>query len=468
MARGQRQGVGAITVWMIVFVALWLASTVFLVILYTGHAELVADATRLEQANDKLISRQEESSLQIVRSAKPGGPTVVGLLEEARRESARLATGAEEDDAESIRRKRDQLASTISTDKIVPNPDKYAGLSLQEGMTELYAELKAQHALRTQAEERVKELEAQTSSLVEMNATQKNDFAARAKEMEDRLTALEAAHADYRTMRDARVSELEQEFEKGRTQAEDDITAERERNSALRRDLKKLRERYAAQEGRFGEIGLGSGSLAAVRQPDGHVLTAVPGDGVVYIDRGARDRLILGLQFSVYSSEGGIPADGRAKGRIEVVSISERSAECKILSVASNALVLEGDLIANPIYDPSRSLVFLTIGRFDLDHDGTPDANGAAVIEAMIRAWGGTVADEMTATTDILVVGIPPRQPRISRDATAEQKQRAEREQREWDHYVETRTSARNLSIPAMSQDVFLSFLSGGDRLASR
>ena len=67
---------------MIIFVALWLTSTVFLVVLYTGQEELKSEADRLLQKNDKLVSRQEESSLDIARNARrasEGGPTVAAL-----------------------------------------------------------------------------------------------------------------------------------------------------------------------------------------------------------------------------------------------------------------------------------------------------------------------------------------------------------------------------------------------------
>ena len=55
MAKGQLQG-RATGVGMVIFAALWLTSTVFLVIMYTGQADLQADNERLRQAKDKLIS----------------------------------------------------------------------------------------------------------------------------------------------------------------------------------------------------------------------------------------------------------------------------------------------------------------------------------------------------------------------------------------------------------------------------
>ncbi len=471
MAKGQLQGVGAVTVWMIIFVALWLTSTVFLVVLYTGQEELKAEADRLLQKNDKLVSRQEESSLDIARNARrasEGGPTVVGLLEAARKETARLASGEELDDAETIRRKRDQLIDSMIAGGLIPRADRLAGQSFFESLSTLYKAFEAEHALRAQAEQRREELEDEVAKLVELNTQQKNDFDAQAKEMSDGLARAEADRVRYRKNRDDAVADMERGFEERRTQDENEITTEREHNTSLHRDLNELRKRFVAQQEKFGALELGGGSLSVVRQADGTILTAVPGDEVVYIDLGAKDRLIIGLQFSVYSAETGIPSNGRAKARIEVVSIASKSAECKILSVGANELIVSGDLVANPIFDADRTLTFLTIGRFDLDHDGDFDADGSAIVESMVHAWGGRITDELTAMTDFLIVGSPPRQPRPARDASPEQEQRVAREKRAWDQYVSTLASARNLSVPAMSQDVFMNFLGYGTKYARR
>lgn len=471
MARGQLQGVGAVTVWMIIFVALWLTSTVFLVVLYTGQEELKAEADGLRRKNDKLVSRQEETSLDITRNARrasEGGPTVVGLLEAARKGIAVLASGDESDDAETVRRKRDQLVDAMIADGLVPNADSLAGLSFFESLSRLYKAFEAEHALRAQAEQRLKELEGEVATLVELNTQQKNDFDARAKDMSDGLARAEADRETYRKNRDKAVAEMESGFEERRTQDEDAITAERQRNTSLRRDMDELRKRFVVQQEKFGVSELGGGSLSVVRQADGTILMAVPGDEVVYIDLGAEDRLIIGLQFSVYSSETGIPRDGRAKARIEVVSIASKSAECKILSVGANELIVASDLVANPIFDAERTLTFLTIGRFDLDHDGEFDADGPAIVESMVNAWGGRTTDELTAMTDFVIVGSPPRQPRTARDSSPEQEQRVAREKRAWDQYVNTLASARNLSVPAMSQDVFMNFLGYGAKYARR
>ena len=69
MAKGQLQGVGSITVWMIIFVALWLTSTVFLVILYTGQEDLNNELARLRTANDRLISGSAKFAANAIAAA---------------------------------------------------------------------------------------------------------------------------------------------------------------------------------------------------------------------------------------------------------------------------------------------------------------------------------------------------------------------------------------------------------------
>ena len=471
MAKGQQQGVGAVTIWMIIFVALWLTSTVFLVILYTGQEDLINELEGLRTDKDRLIDRTEEDSLELVRNARPlrdGGPTVVGLLEGARSDTALLATGNEVDDVETIRRKRDQLVERIVADRIVPSGDEFEGISLFDGMDRLHEALQAEHDLRQAAEERVEELDAEVARLVETNAAQKNDFDARLAELDERLRQIEADRDDYIAQRDETVDRIRQDFERERVQANVDLTEERQANADLRRDLSELRKRFLAQQEKFGQVLAGPEALTTARQADGRVLTAIPGDDVVYIDLGRENRLMLGLQFSVHSAETGIPPDGQGKAQIEVVSIAPNSAECKIVWVEGNGIVLEGDLIANPVYDPRRPITFVTVGQFDLNRDGTYDEEGRATVEALIQAWGGVITDELTALTDFLIVGGAPRQPRTTRDVSTAQRARNEALQRAHDEYVATVESAKSLSVPVMSQDIFLNFMGYGTRVVRR
>jgi hypothetical protein len=404
----------------------------------------------------------------LVRNLVDSGPTAVGLLEGARRETALLATGNEEDEVSTIRANRDRLLAEIRRDGLVPDADRFEDLSLLEALTALYEAAGTQSELLEEARENVKRLEDEVTRLTELSEAQKSDFEERAGQLSGQLAEVEADRTAYGAERDRAVEELQRQFEAGRALSTAEIKEARQRISQLERDLAEFRRRFAAREEKFGELLIGPEALATARQPDGTILTAIPGDKVVYIDLGRQDRLTLGLQFAVYSADTGIPAHGRSKAQIEVVSISESSSECRIVGVADREIILEGDLIANPIYDPTRPQTFLVIGEFDLDGDGMADAGGAAVIESMITEWGGGLATELTAQTDFMVLGGTPRKPRGASEPSGAQSERNRALQREWDRYMDMVESAKALSIPVMTQDLFLSFLGYRDRYAGR
>lgn len=467
MAKGQ-QGVSAITVWMIVFVALWLTSTVFLVIMYTGQADLISDNDRLASANRRLISRQEENSLELVKEAREGGPTVVGLLNEAMQGIALPATGDETDDASTVRDKRDRIIASIVGDRIVGNARRYEDLSLHEALTRLYGNFRTEHQLRQEAETRAAEFEGRVGGLVKANADEKSGFEARAKQFSDELGRAEASHAAYRKERDEAIANLTADFEAARDGLNNEVTQARLRVNAMQTTLAALQDRLAQREAKLGELMVGPGELVTARQPDGTILTAVAGDPVVYVDLGRDDHVTLGLQFSVYTSDGGIPASGRSKAQVEVVSVFGKSSACRVIRLAPGEVIVSGDLIANPVFSPDRALGFVVFGEFDLDHDGRADRDGVAQIEAIIKAWGGKVAREISALTDFVVLGHAPRRPRASADESAELSDRQQQIRRAWDAYQSAVATARDLSIPVMTQEVFLTFLGQTGRVAAR
>ena len=72
------------------------------------------------------------------------------------------------------------------------------------------------------------------------------------------------------------------------------------------------------------------------------VRSLVAGD-IVYIDLGQRDGVRRGMTFSVYSTTGGIPADGKGKATISVNDVFETTAECRVTSQTPGDPVVEGD-----------------------------------------------------------------------------------------------------------------------------
>jgi molybdenum-dependent DNA-binding transcriptional regulator ModE len=460
MAKGQRQGVGSLTVPLIVFVALFCVSTVVSVIMYTGQEDIRNNNDRLTEANKRLISSSERSSLTLFQDARAGGPTVVGLLEGARAQTALLATGDDSDDAAAVAVKLNDLLRVIQSEGAVEDGNRFADISYHEALTMLFEAHSAEHALRATAEERVAQLEAEVEQLALANIQEKSGFEKRAKEIGDQLADVEAGRTHYRTERDAQVAQIEKNSKEQRLLSDADLTEERQRSSRLETEVALSQERTQALQERFADLMIGPEQLATARRADGHILMAHPGDNVVYINRGKGDRLVLGLRFAVYAAGDGIPADGRAKAQIKVVTIDKNSAECEIVTLAANQVILKDDLIANPIYERDRAVGFLVAGEFDLDHDGRPDRDGASTIEALISDWGGTISPELTSWTEFVVLGRAPRRPRAITDTTSgPMAERARQMQQAYDKYQATLSSAESMSVPVLTQEVFLNFL---------
>lgn len=461
MAKGQNSRMSMFA--MIGFAGLWLASTVFLILLYTGQEDIKNENARLRAENSKLITPSEKNSIAIVGSAREGGPTAVGLLEQERAATAELATGAAEDTAGSVQTKLDQLLASIRGEDVVTQADSYEGISYHDALDRMHTAYKAERNRRGAAEKQVGEMEAQVATVIEADAARQNEFEQTTKEVAEKLSQCEAARNTFRDERDQALAEVEQDLEDTRRRSTDELTSERQARLAAEKQFKELQERYTAQQVKLGDLLIGPEDLATARQPDGNILLSVPGDDIVYINLGKKDTMTLGMQFGVYSADKGIPADGRAKAYIEVVSISENSAECRITRIAPGRLILEGDLIANPIYDPAHKPTFVVIGEFDLNRDGLLDRNGAEAIESLIRSWGGQTSHELTPLTDFVVLGAAPRKPRPRGDSGLQPIG-----SQAWEHFNKTSESAMNLSVPIMTQDTFLNFLGYTGRFARR
>ena len=453
------QQVGAITVWMIIFVGLWLVSTIFLVILYTGQEELRTATKTAQDAKNRAISGDEEGKIKLVSEARAEGPTVVGLLEQARALTAELATGQAADDAAVVKTKRDQVLSRIAGEPGLAKKVDAKDASLLGALSELFEAYRSEHTLLAAEQEHASRADAQLKELIEQAEVQKKEFDGRAKDFSAKLEESESGRKQYREDRDSYVAKLEKEFEASLADSTSTLTQERNRLAKLERENGELRRKLTDLQERFGEALVGTRDMSPLRQPDGTILLAVPGDETVYVNLGENDRVLLGMQFTVYSADLGIPADGRGKAQIEVVSIGPASSECKIVRLSGSQVIVEDDLIANPVFDRTRALSFMTIGDFDLDHDGQADPDGVATIEALISTWGGAMTPDLSAMTDFVVLGMAPRRPRSSGEATGEQAERQVAIQKRWEAYNQRLTEAQNLAVPVLPQEIFLDFL---------
>lgn len=146
---------------------------------------------------------------------------------------------------------------------------------------------------------------------------------------------------------------------------------------------------------------------------DGTIIGANPGAGEVTINRGLKDKVVLGMSFAVYADATAIKPgpDGLyplGKAAVEVINIGEATSTCRIIRETRGNPVVKGDVVANAIYDPGKVYTFLVYGNFDSNGDGAATPAESSDIRAMIETWGGKTTDELSGSVDFLVLGQRP------------------------------------------------------------
>ncbi|HQI27480.1 MAG TPA: hypothetical protein PLT20_05285, partial [Sedimentisphaerales bacterium] len=147
---------------------------------------------------------------------------------------------------------------------------------------------------------------------------------------------------------------------------------------------------------------------------------------------------------------------------VEVLAMERRVATARILSWDRRNPIAVGDWVANLIWDSDRRNRFVVAGEFDLDRDGKVDYDGVTKIEALIRKWGGTVSQDVSAETDYVILGntpVVPSEPTLqeqSEDPLALQRYNTARQANE--RYQQIRRRAESLYVPIFNYDRFLAF----------
>jgi len=111
-------------------------------------------------------------------------------------------------------------------------------------------------------------------------------------------------------------------------------------------------------------------------------------------------------------------------------------------------------VLHNPVYDRSRRMRFVLVGKMDIDGDGLDDSEQ---LKALIQDFGGKIDPALTVQADFLVVGeepvvaAPP-----AADASPQERVKYEEHRKSFIQYTEAKARAENFSIPVLSLNRFL------------
>jgi len=201
----------------------------------------------------------------------------------------------------------------------------------------------------------------------------------------------------------------------------------------------------------------------AAFKPDGKIILVNDQAKVVHLSIGSDDHAYRGLRFTVYDRNTSVTKDGEGKTEVEIFDVAKNHSAARIIRSEINRPILEGDVVANLIWDSSKTNVFVVAGDFDINNDGVIDFDAVDKIKALIEKWGGKAADTVSIDTDFLVLGSPPR---VLKEPTHEETERDPIAMQEYNdslrrlnRYKEVQGRAEALWVPVFNYERFLYFI---------
>jgi hypothetical protein len=352
--------------------------------------------------------------------------------------------------------------STIAAiEKEIAVADVERGQALLNEITRLRAE---KLALERMVEQNQTDMQSYIQRATEIEA-QKSDQTTEYERTMDGLRSSLATMQDdvkaYRTEVDTQRQTLEGRFGTVRSQTQQSVNELRSTLEQKDRQIVAQRKRLEELIGELAGSGKGGGP-DLTRESDGEVTSILSEEGLVYIDLGRADHILLGMTFEVFDKDTGVSLDEanelRGKATVEIIRMTERSSLARVVRLTRGQTVNEGDLIANIIYDPNISYRFHVFGAFDIDSTGQATTTDRRRVETMVTQWGGQLVRELSYNSDFLVLGqepqLPERLPASEFDPVKIERVAAQK--RKYETYQGLISEAKALSIPILNQNRFL------------
>jgi predicted nucleic acid-binding Zn-ribbon protein len=413
---------------LIVFVFLFVISTIMAVLGFTQSRKGKADNVQLESRLDDLQKQKDKLASQINElvqkvTGQPGTPDgAILAAETAYTNPVYKAVGGE----------RAGLATEM--------------LHLAQKIAKLQDTVKG---LQVEVETKSSEVEAKGKAVEKLQ----KDHEAQLTKLNDEKAKAVAALATEKKARQDALKDAQVEHEKNIEQLRNDLTDKE----------KKVGELVLQIEKKDQEIKRLEEELEIRQPPDqplilkalGRVEKVPQNAAVCYINLGGKDRLRPGMTFSVYDQKG--LKEGNIKGRLLVTNVSSNFSECKILEQNQDSPIAVGDGIANPAFDPVRQYEFVVEGLFDLQGTGNPTKFGTQEVIDAVRRFGAKVGDQVTYQTDYVVLGDPPQEPvKPAPDDPTSAQQAYQRQYKLYKQYENIKALALSMKIPILDTERFL------------
>ncbi len=464
-ARRRKQS-NAMLYTLITFVGLFIATTTVAVIFYVKAEEYKTGEADLQQELKSLATERERAALASTVGPKTGGQTYLGTLTGYVDQTVTMIVGGvpAPDSAEIKIASADKAmhdALDVAKNYVsITDPNR---IGLVQTLKDLAAALQSTTDAKLATEKKLSDKLDEFARAEEAHAENQKALQAEKAKLQAQFDETKQQYADLRVLMEQTTGEQVKNLTAQLAQAKSDMSTLNE--NLLRTDalLKDAQDRMKVAQDKVAEIEPGPDRAVLAQQPDGKVILIDEEAKVVHLNIGSDEHVYPGLTFTIYDRGTAVTSDGKGKAEIRVFDVAETYSAARIVNPDISKPILQGDIVANLIWDADRTNVFVVAGDFDLDGDDLLDPDAAARIRTLVEKWGGKMTDSITIDTDFLVLG---KQPTVLKAPTLEEQEidpRAdERHQaslRRLEHYNQLRDKAQSLWIPVFTYEKFLHFV---------
>jgi hypothetical protein len=447
---------------LVIFVFLFVIATSLAILFYTQRTKAQDQAAQTDERISELVRDAERSSdvyNELMGAAEAQNRSLFAEMSQRIEGLARLLTG---DGSMPLT----QIEAQLTDDQ---NNVTYAipeMRRLEAAAREAQAQVRAIAAERDKVEGQIAKLEA---DMAREEQAHRKELAELSDVLEQQKIEYDAALAAAKAERD----ELTKRYEDYKAKARATERAKDAQIAALNSELAQKEARIQALVNIVKENRLTAPDMTL--EYDGQIIDVEPAENIVHINLGRDDRLILGMTFEVFDKTGGVQTQVKRHGQlihvggkasIEVIRFSEsgETAACRVIRQSFGRPLVEGDIVSNIVFDRNREFRFFVYGDFDLNNDGKPTPTERQRVVQLIEEWGGVVIQSQTmpVDTDFLILGQNIEYPQDLPDEpppTLEDLARLQQKRDQWRTYEELSGLARELSIPVLTQNRFLTLI---------
>jgi hypothetical protein len=450
---------------LITFVGLFIATTTVAVIYYVKAEEHRGSLEDTRREIDALANDRERQAMGTTVGAKQGQESWLGTVVKYLDQTVCLVVGGvpEPTSAEvKIKNTGSKVANALSLAKnhiAVTDPNT---IGLVPVIEQLSAELDKTKKAQAATQQQLSDVQQQFDSANKANEDTRRALLAEKSKLQQDVNDIKQKYDELAALLQQTTDEQIQTLAKQLEQARADLKTTNENLLRTQAELELAQGMMQRAQDEVGKIMPGPDREVRAYQPDGQIILIDDQAQVVHLNIGSDERVYPGLTFGVYNRGESVPKDGKSKAEVEVFDVAKTYSAARIINSAVRKPILQGDVVANLIWNSDRANVFVITGEFDLDGDGRIDSDGAAKIKTLIEKWGGRVTDAISIDTDFLVLG---QQPQVLQRPTLEEQEVDPRAREKYEasllklnHYNELQSQAQALWIPVFTYERFLYF----------